>query len=143
MLGALMLVGGLVGAVVLSPISDRTGRRVPFVAACLGGATLCVLGLAFAPTAAWAYPACVGLGLFLVPMMPIGMQYATELTPHTHEGASNGLAQLVGQASVVFVALMWALRDGDGRFVLSLVAAAVMLAAVAAVFTRQREAQRA
>lgn len=141
LLGALMLAGGLVGALVLAPISDRTCRRVPFIAASLGGAAVCTLALALAPSAAWAYPACVGLGLCLVPMMPIGMQYATELTPHTHEGASNGLAQLVGQGSVAFVALMWVLRDGDGRFALSLTAAAALLAVTALGFARLREAR--
>lgn len=138
-MGALMLAGGVVGAVALSPISDRTGRRIPFLAGGLALAAPAVVLLAVASTPAVAYGASFAIGLFLVPIMPIGMQYATEATPHTHEGATNGLAQLVGQASVVFVAVMWWLRTPDGRFTWSLTLAGVLLLAVALVVARLRE----
>ena len=44
------------------------------------------------------------------------MQYAAEITQPTPEGTSNGLIQLFGQASVVFVYIMEALKTPDGAF---------------------------
>jgi hypothetical protein len=56
------------------------------------------------------------MGFFIVSASPIGMQYAAEITYPTPEGTSNGLIQLFGQASVVFVYIMSALRTADGSF---------------------------
>ena len=140
-LGALMLGGGLAGAVILSPISDRMRKRVPFIVGCLGLAVPATVVLAVTPSDISVYVASFVLGMSLVPVLPVGMQYATEITPETNEGASNGLAQLVGQASVVLVAGMWALRTPDGRFTASLLTAAVLLAVVAIIFSAQKEAR--
>ena len=41
------------------------------------------------------------------------MQYAAEVTYPTPEGTSNGLVQLCGQCSVVFVYIMGPLRTGE------------------------------
>jgi hypothetical protein len=55
------------------------------------------------------------------------MQFATEITYPTPEGTSNGLFQVFGQASVVFVYLMDAMKTKDGSFTPSLILAAVLL----------------
>jgi hypothetical protein len=56
------------------------------------------------------------MGFFLVSASPIGMQYAAEITRPTPEGTSNGIIQFFGQASVVFVYLMDALKTKNGSF---------------------------
>ena len=53
------------------------------------------------------------LGFFLMSLAPIGYQYAAEITFPTPEGTSNGLIQLFGQASVVFVYIMEALKSPE------------------------------
>jgi len=125
--GALMLVGGVLGAVLIPPFSDRQHRRQRFI---LLGFLLSVpwlLGLTFA-TAAWMlYVSAFLLGFFLVSTNPIGMQYAAEITHPTPEGTSNGLIQLFGQASVVFVYIMEALKTPDGAFTPALLLAAGLL----------------
>ena len=63
------------------------------------------------------------MGFFLVSANPVGMQYAAEITYPTPEGTSNGLIQLFGQASVVFVYLMEALKSADGSFTPALLVA--------------------
>ena len=67
------------------------------------------------------------LGFFLTSANPIGMQYAAEITYPTPEGTSNGLIQLFGQASVVFVYLMEALRNERGEFTLALLVSGGLL----------------
>ena len=126
-LGALMLVGGIIGAVVLPAISDKQRKRQRFLYLGIGMAIPGLLGITFA-TDLWLL--CLSaffLGFFLVSANPIGMQYSTEVTYPTPEGTSNGLIQLCGQASVVFVYVMEAMRTKDGSFTPSLLLATVLL----------------
>src|SRR5450830_1800717 len=68
------------------------------------------------------------------------MQYAAEVTHPTPEGTSNGLIQLCGQVSVVFVYIMAALRTANGSFTVSLVLSSVLLAVGALVVSRLKDA---
>ena len=67
------------------------------------------------------------------------MQYAAEVTFPTPEGTSNGLVQLFGQCSVVFVYIMGPLRTGSGSFAVSLLLMSVLLAVCAVVVSRLRD----
>jgi hypothetical protein len=77
-----------------------------------------------------------GLGFFLISISPIGMQYAAEITQPTPEGTSNGLIQLAGQLSVVFVYVMELLRLPDGSFTPSLLLSVGLLIVGALIITR-------
>ena len=115
-LGALMLVGGVLGAVIIPPFSDRLRKRKIFL---LFGFLLAIpglIGLTFATQLWLLYISAFAMGFFIVSASPIGMQYAAEITYPTPEGTSNGLIQLFGQASVVFVYIMEAMRMSDGSF---------------------------
>jgi hypothetical protein len=46
------------------------------------------------------------LGFFLMSLAPVGYQYAAEITFPAPEGTSNGLINLAGQASVVFIIIV-------------------------------------
>ena len=101
-----------------------------------------LLGLAFAGSVPGLLASGLTLGFFLVGTSPVGMQYSTEITHPTPEGTSNGLIMLVGQVSVVFVYGMEALRGSGGSFTLSLLAAALLLAAAAPLAMRLVEPAR-
>ncbi len=131
-LGAIMLVGGLIGAVVIAPMSDRSRRRKPFIILGLVAGIPGLFGLAFATSFVVMAGSAFELGFFLVSIMPVGMQYASEITRPTPEGTSNGLLQLVGQASVVFVYVMEALKTADGSFGPSMLVAMGLLVVAAA-----------
>ena len=126
-LGALMLVGGVIGAVLIPPISDRQQRRKRFI---MFGFVLAIpglVGLAFATSTWLLFVSAFALGFFLISASPVGMQYAAEITHPTPEGTSNGLIQLFGQASVVFVYIMEALKTPDGAFTPALLLAIGLL----------------
>ncbi len=137
--GAIMLVAGVVGAVVISALSDRQGRRVRFLVAALLFAVPGLLGVTFASSTWLLYASAFVLGFFIVSILPVGMQYAAEETFPAPEGTSNGLVQLCGQASVVFVYVMSALQTADGSFTISLLLAAALLVAGAAVMARLKD----
>jgi MFS family permease len=137
--GALMLIGGILGAVIIPPFSDRLHRRAPFL---LLGFLLTLpglVGLAFAGSFGLLAVSAFSLGFFLVSASPIGMQYAAEVTYPTPEGTSNGLIQLFGQASVIFVYIMDAMKGPDGSFTPALLAACGLLLASSLIITRLRD----
>ncbi len=142
MLGALMLGGGLIGAVFLPAISDRRGRRRSFLLLACLGAMPGLLGLAFATEAFWVATSAFAIGFCLVSIMPIGLQYAAEITYPTPEGSSNGLIQLFGQGAVVFVYLMELMRTGSGSFGPSLLLAVGLLGLGAAATRLMRDPAR-
>jgi MFS family permease len=130
-LGALMLAGGVLGAVIIPPFSDKQHKRQKYI---LLGFLLAIpglIGLTFAQTAWLLYASAFSMGFFLVSANPIGMQYSAEITHPTPEGTSNGLIQLFGQASVVFVYVMEALKMQNGAFTPALLlAVGLMLVSV-------------
>ncbi|MEI6874252.1 MAG: MFS transporter [Spirochaetota bacterium] len=141
-MGALILVGGILGAALIPILSDRSGSRRPWMLLGIVAAIPALLGLAFATDHLIVSVSAFLLGFFLTSVMPVGMQYSTEITWPVPEGTTNGLIQLFGQASVVFVFLMDALRGKSGSFAPSLVVAAVLLAGAAALVPFMRESER-
>jgi len=137
--GALLLLGGLVGAVVMSALSDRFGRRVPFLTLALVVSAPSLLWLTFATSLGALSAAAFLLGFFMVSALPVGMQYAAEITAPVPEGTSNGLIQLFGQASVVIVYMMSLTRTPSGSFVVSLCVLAALLLASGLVISRLPE----
>jgi len=112
-LGALMVVGGVLGAVLIPPLSDKSHKRKIFLLLGFVMAVPGLVGLAFAANIWLLYVSAFALGFFIVSASPIGMQYAAEITHPTPEGASNGVIQLFGQASAFFVYLMEVLKGPD------------------------------
>lgn len=135
-LGAVMLVGGLFGAVIIPPFSDKQHQRKKFLLLGIVLAIPGLIGLTFAAEFWLLLVSAFSLGFFLISTSPIGMQYAAEITQPTPEGTSNGLIQLFGQASVVFVYIMEALKSSDGSFTPSLLLAIGLLLISAAIITR-------
>ena len=138
-LGALMLVGGILGAIIIPPFSDKQHKRQRYL---LLGTTLAIpglIGLTFA-TSYWVLLlSAFSMGFFLISTSPIGMQYAAEITHPTPEGTSSGLIQLFGQASVVFVYIMEAMKSSDESFTPALLLAIALLVVSALVVTRMRD----
>jgi MFS family permease len=141
-LGALMLVGGVLGAVVIPPFSDKQRKRQPYILLGMILAIPGLIGVAFATTSWLLFLSAFAMGFFLVSTSPIGMQYAAEVTQPTPEGTSNGLIQLFGQASVVFVYIMEALKTSDGSFTPALLLAIGLLIVSAFIVTQMKDPQK-
>ena len=138
-LGALMLVGGILGAVIIPPFSDRQHKRKPYILLGLLLSIPGLIGLTFATSSWLLFASAFGMGFFLVSISPIVMQYAAEVTRPTPEGTSNGLMQLFGQASVAFVYIMAALKTAEGSFTPSLLLALGLLIVSALLVTQMEE----
>jgi MFS family permease len=139
--GALMLGGGVIGAVLISALSDRQHKRQRYILLGFALEIPWMLGLTFATkSTSWLlFVSAFFLGFFLVSTMPVGMQYAAEITHPTPEGTSNGLIQLFGQASVVFVYIMEALKTKSGAFTPALLLAVGLLAVGMVLILRMKD----
>ncbi len=136
---AIMLIAGIVGAVVMPAISDKRGRRKPYIVAGLLGSIPGIVGMAIAPNFPLLLFSSASLGFFLVSVNPIGIQYASETALPTPEGTSNGLISLAGQVSVILVYVMEPLRKATGSYVFPLLLLAALLALSAGLATTLAE----
>ncbi len=138
-LGALMLVGGILGAVVIPPFSDKQHKRQRYLMLGIVLAIPGLIGLTYATSLWLLFVSAFWMGFFLISVSPIGMQYAAEITRPTPEGTSNGLIQLFGQAAVVFVYVMEAMKSSDGSFTPSLLLAVGLLVVSALLITQMKD----
>ncbi len=115
LIGGLMLIGGIVGAIIIPTLSDKFRKRKPFILLCIGGMVPAVAGLAFAgqiasdPDGAYTISLVSSfiLGFFVMSAGPIGFQYAAEVSHPAPESASQGILLWVGQLTgMIFVAGM-------------------------------------
>jgi MFS family permease len=138
-IGALMLLGGLLGAVIIPPFSDRQHRRKPYLLLSIAMAIPGLISTTFATSYGVLLVSAFAFGFFLISASPVGMQYAAEITHPTPEGTSNGLIQLFAQASVIFVYVMEAMKSNEGAFTPSLLLSTGLLLVTALLITRLEE----
>jgi MFS family permease len=127
-LGGVMLIGGIVGAVLFSPISDKLRIRKLIIVAGLVLAVPSLLGVTLGPSYGVLLASFFALGLFTTGIGPVAYQYGAEITYPAPEGTSNGLLVLAGQISVVFIYGMGLLSEWLGSFVTPLLIFAGLLA---------------
>jgi MFS family permease len=138
-LGALMVVGGILGAVILPALSDRQHKRQRYMLLGVVCAIPGLVGITFATSLWLFFLSAFSMGFFLISIAPIGLQYVAEVTYPAPEGTSAGLLQLFGQMSVVFVFIMGAFRLDNGAFTPSLLLAVVLLFVMVGVITQMKD----
>jgi MFS family permease len=95
--GGLMVIGGLCGAVILSALSDKYHKRKIFLVMAAGLAVPLSLLLQYISSIVLLGVFGFLLGFFLIPAMPVGLTYAVEKTHPVPEATSNGILMLSGQ----------------------------------------------
>jgi len=122
LIGGLMILGGVIGALVMPSLSDRYRKRVPFIILALTGAIPGLAGITYATSYWLLLASAFVLGFFLLSAGPIGFQYGAEIAYPAPEGTSNGLLLLMGQISgIVFIFGMDSFRSpGTGSMTPSL-----------------------
>ena len=140
-IGGLMVVGGILGALIVPALSDRYRKRKVFIVLTLVGATLGLAGVTFSPTYALTLVSAFVLGFSLLSAGPIGFQYGAEIGFPAPEGTSNGLLLMMGQISgIAFILAMDALKDpGTGSMTLSLVVLIVLMLISLLISTQLKE----
>jgi MFS family permease len=140
-LGGLMLLGGIIGAVIISLVSDRSCRRKPFIFMALIGLIPGLLGMTYLTSYWLLLLSGFAFGFFLLSAGPVGFQYGAELTHPAPEGTSNILLLVVGQISgIIFIVGMDALKapaSGEMTVSLLILAGLVVICIVLAAMIRE------
>jgi cyanate permease len=139
--GGLMIVGGIIGALVMPSLSDHFQKRTPFMIISLVGAILGLLGITFAASYWFLLTAAFVLGYSLLSAGPVGFQYGAEIAYPAPEGTSNGMLLLMGQISgIVFALGMDIFKAPDtGSMTLPLVVLTVLMVFGLLLCTRLKE----
>ena len=146
LIGGMMLIGGVIGALVIPTLSDKFRKRKLFMVICLAGMVPAVAGLAFAGSLAsdpdrvytLSLVSSFILGFFVMSAGPIGFQYAAEVSHPAPESASQGILLWVGQLTgMLFVAGM-SIRENQylGTF-MTIFAFLALLALASSLFLRE------
>jgi MFS family permease len=96
LLTTVMLIAGLVGEMVSAPLSDRIGRRVPFIIASTLFTTPCLLLLNFSLDNTALIIVLIGIGFFYFLGVPPNTAYLIEVSPKHAQGLAFGLLFSVG-----------------------------------------------
>ncbi|MCY3411853.1 MAG: MFS transporter [Candidatus Heimdallarchaeota archaeon] len=101
--GGVLLAGGIVGAVILSTISDMKHRRVIFLKMAMLVSIPSTLGLLFINNFSLLLVVAFFFGFFLVSALPVGLIYAVEITTPITEETSNGVMMTLGQVAGILL----------------------------------------
>jgi MFS family permease len=142
--GGAMIFGGILGAIILPVLSDRSRKRVPFLVLAVSGATLGLIGITYATRSSLLLLASFVFGFFLLSAGPLGFQYGAEITYPAPEGTSNGLLLFMGQISgiLLILALDAFKSPQNGSMTQPLVVLIALLIICLFLSTRLKEAAR-
>lgn len=141
-IGAAFVVAGVIGAVVLPAVSDKIGRRIPFL---LTAVTLLIpLYLLF--TFVESYIALVVIaavsGFSIMGVAPILFQHGSEVAYPAQEGTSLGLILMMGQISgTLFVFLFEGLSGIFGAIVVPMILIVILNGAQIPLIRKMRESK--
>ncbi|PWV99752.1 FLVCR family MFS transporter 7 [Paenibacillus cellulosilyticus] len=116
--GAVFIVAGIIGAVVLPLLSDKKQIRVPFFIGAIAILLPALIGLTYGKELAWVAIIAGIAGFAIMGVAPILFQHGSEAAYPIPEGTSLGMILLMGQVSgAVFVYLFQLLVDSSGSIV--------------------------
>jgi len=89
-LGGVMIVGGIIGAVVLSTLSDKFRKRKIFLILAVSTSTVFAILFYFITHFYWLLVIAFFFGFMLISALPIGFTFGAEMTYPVPEETSNG-----------------------------------------------------
>jgi MFS family permease len=141
LIGAAMIVGGIIGAVVIPILSDKQRRRKPYLVICMLGIIPGLAGITFLNGFVPLLIAGFVLGFFIMSAGPVGFQYGAEVSFPTPESTSQGMIIFAGQVSgIIFIFAMDKFRNPvTGSMTPFMIAFLVLMivSALAAVFMKE------
>lgn len=117
--GAVFVVSGIIGAVVLPIISDKSGVKVPLFISAIALLIPLYLGLTFVKSFIFVAIIAGIAGFTIMGVAPILFQHGSEVAYPIQEGTSLGITLLMGQISgVLFVYIFESVASISGSVVI-------------------------
>ncbi|MFX1388997.1 MAG: MFS transporter [Promethearchaeota archaeon] len=104
LLGGLMLVGGIVGCIIMSALSDKFRKRKMLIIVSVLMATISLFIITFSWDIILLYVFSFFLGYGILSAGPVALEYAVDLTEPVPEASSNGMLMMIGQVGgIIFI----------------------------------------
>lgn len=110
--GAIFVVAGVIGAVILPILSDHTGKRIPFLIVSIILLIPAYLGFTFVSNFVIIAIIAGVAGFFIMGVAPILFQHGSEVAYPVKEGTSLGMILLMGQISGVLIVYVFEVLKG-------------------------------
>ncbi|MFX1569770.1 MAG: MFS transporter [Promethearchaeota archaeon] len=104
-MGALMLLGGIVGCIVMSTISDKYKIRKILLIISLLIASISLFIITFTSDSLMLNAFGFLLGFGILSAGPVGLEFAVDLTKPVPEASSNGMLMMIGQVGGILLIL--------------------------------------
>lgn len=115
LIGGMLIIGGIIGASIIPGISDKIGRRKPF----LWVSSLFAIGLVYLLCTATSYSILLLvsalLGFVFLPGYALLLSYTEQLAGEKHAGEATGLMMLTGNLGGVIVIAAMQLIKGESE----------------------------
>lgn len=130
-LGGLMLIGGIVGCVIMSAISDKYQKRKSLLLLDTFLATFSLFMISITTDAALLLLFGFLFGFSLLSAAPIALEYAVEITHPVPEATSNGMLMMIGQiGGILFILGLEGFTLPNGDYLPALILQSILLAVV-------------
>jgi len=136
-IGGLLLIGGIVGCIVMSALSDKYKKRKLLVIISIIIATISLFiitpPITTDPILLYLFNFLLGFGILSAG--PVALEYAVDLTKPVPEATSNGMLMMVGQiGGIIFILFFEGFTLGGDYFPALLLEAIFLLATLVLVF---------
>ena len=137
-LGGIMIVGGIAGAITLSTLSDKYRKRKPFLILSAISGAVCALAFFFVEKYVTSFipqyiiHCVIGFffGFLLIAALPVGLTFAAEITHPLPEETSNGWLMWIGQiGGIGLLGIIFGMNTDVFNFIIY-----AIILAIAAVF---------
>ena len=116
LVGAYLIIGGIVGSVIIPALSDKFKVRKPFLALCCLAALGVVYPLCTFSSLNTIYVLGGLMGFFFLPGYALLLAMCEEMAGTEKAGAATGMLMLAGNAGAVVVIVLMPLVNGEGVF---------------------------
>jgi len=103
-LGGILLLGGIIGAILMSVLADKLRKRVFLIKISLMISVISFFLISFANTSVMLFVTGFLLGFGLLSVGPVLFEYAVDITAPVPEASSNGMLMVIGSISgIIFI----------------------------------------
>lgn len=141
-IGAVFVVSGVLGAIILPIISDLLHKRIPFFVNSIIALVPLYMGLTFINNFSILTLIAGSAGFLIMGVAPILFQHGSEVAYPIQEGTSLGTILLMGQISGVFFVFLFEMLAGSSQSVIPPMLMLIAITAIEIPFTlKMKESQ--
>ncbi len=129
LVGGIMLLGGIFGAIIMSALSDKFQKKVVLIIISVAIATISLFIFAFVIDETSLMVSAFLFGFGLLGAAPVALEYAVDITKPVPEASSNGILMMVGQiGGIVFILGLANFTLPSGNYLPALLLEAILIA---------------